>query len=101
MNIGKLEDFGMGIFMLLLTPGVSVLVYGGMQKDKFDIKKYNKEKSLSPAKRKRDALTAKICGCIMLHFLLRLFYHELPPTANFFTGTAFTARLRNRHPLKV
>lgn len=66
VNIGKLEDFGMGIFMLLLTPGVSVLVYGGMQKDKFDIRKYNKEKSLSPAKRKRDALTAKICGCIML-----------------------------------
>ena len=58
VNIGKLEDFGMGIFMLLLTPGVSVLVYGGMQKDKFDIKKYNKEKGLSPAKRKRDALTA-------------------------------------------
>ncbi len=56
--------------MLLLTPGVSVLVYGGMQKDKFDIKKYNKEKSLSPAKRKRDALTAKICGCIMLAALM-------------------------------
>ena len=70
VNIGKLEDFGMGIFMLLLTPGVSVLVYGGMQKDKFDIKKYNKEKSLSPAKRKRDALTAKICGCIMLAALM-------------------------------
>lgn len=62
----KLENMGMGIFMLFLTPGVSVLVYGGLQKDKFDIKNYNKEKSLSPAKKKRDALKAKICGCIML-----------------------------------
>lgn len=63
---GKLENMGMGIFMLFLTPGVSVLVYGGLQKDKFDIKNYNKENSLSPAKKKRDALKAKICGCIML-----------------------------------
>ena len=62
----KLENMGMGIFMLFLTPGVSVLVYGGLQKDKFDIKNYNKENSLSPAKKKRDALKAKICGCIML-----------------------------------
>lgn len=62
----KLENMGMGIFMLFLTPGVSVLVYGGLQKDKFNIKNYNKENSLSPAKKKRDALKAKICGCIML-----------------------------------
>ncbi len=62
----KLENMGMGIFMLFLTPGVSVLVYGGLQKDKFDIKNYNKENSLSPTKKKRDALKAKICGCIML-----------------------------------
>lgn len=65
-HIGRLEDLGMGIFMLLLIPGVSVLVYGGMQKEKCDIEHYNKEKNLSPAKRKLDALKGKICGCIML-----------------------------------
>lgn len=69
-QIERLEGLGLGIFMLVLTAGVSALVYGGMQKDKYDIRNYNKEQSLSPEKKKRDALKGKICGCIMLAALI-------------------------------
>ncbi len=70
VQIERLENMGLGIFMLILTAGVSVLVYGAMNKDKYNITNYNKEKSLSPEKRKRESLTGKICGCIMLAALI-------------------------------
>lgn len=69
-QIERLEGLGLGVFMLALTAGVSALVYGGMQKDKYDIRNYNKEKNLSPERKKRDALKGKICGCIMLAALI-------------------------------
>ena len=69
-QIARLESLGMGIFMLFMTAGVSILVYGGLQKGKYDIRDYNKEASPSPEKKKRDALKGKICGCIMLVALI-------------------------------
>lgn len=62
----RLESMGMAVFMLFITFGTSILVYGGMQKGKYDIEEYNKEASPSPEKKKRDALKGKVCGCIML-----------------------------------
>ncbi len=60
------EEFISGFFLLMLTAGVSTLVYAGMQKSKYDIEGYNKETNPSPERRKRDELKGKICGCIML-----------------------------------
>lgn len=64
--IDRWESLMMSGFMLVLTVAVSILVYGGMQKSKTDVKEYNKEKNQSPEQKKRAELTGKICGCIML-----------------------------------
>ena len=64
--IDRWESLMMSGFMLVLTVAVSILVYGGMQKAKTDVKEYNKEKNQSPEQKKRAELTGKICGCIML-----------------------------------
>ena len=62
----RMEGFLYGIFMLVITAAASLLVYGGLQKTKYDIVEYNKEANPSLEKRKRDLLASKICGCIML-----------------------------------
>lgn len=54
------------VFMLLLSIGVPILVYGGLQKEKYDIEKYNKERNPSPERKRRNALTGKVCGLIMM-----------------------------------
>lgn len=62
----RMEGLIYGAFMLMIAPAVSLLVYGGLQKTKYDIAEYNKEMNPSPEKKKRDLLVSKICGCIML-----------------------------------
>lgn len=62
----RLEEFMSGIFILMIDVAVMTLVYGGMQKSKYDIMEYNKEANPSPARKKRNTLLGKICGCIML-----------------------------------
>lgn len=54
------------VFMLILSIAVPVLVYGGLQKEKYDIEKYNKERNPSPERKRRNALTGKVCGLIMM-----------------------------------
>lgn len=53
-------------FMLFLTIAVPILVYGGLQKEKYNIEKYNKERNPSPEMKKRNALLGKVCGVIMM-----------------------------------
>lgn len=65
-SAAQAEGLVYGVFMLVITAAVTTLVYGGMQKSKYDIEQYNKETNPSPEKRKTDALISKICGCIML-----------------------------------
>lgn len=60
------DDFFGTVFMLFVTVGVSILVYAGMQKEKYNIKGYNKEANPSPERKRRSALIRKICGCIMM-----------------------------------
>lgn len=62
----KLDDLLGGGFLLAVAAGVSFLVYGGMQKAKYDIEQYNKDANPSPEQRKRKALVGKLCACIML-----------------------------------
>lgn len=65
-QVDRLESLLFGGFMFLIGAAVSVLVYTGLQKGKYDIESYNKECNPSPEKKKRDALIGKLCGCIML-----------------------------------
>lgn len=51
-------------FFWLLGGAVSVLVWAGIQKEKFNIKKYNVENS--PEYRRQSSLTGAACGVIMM-----------------------------------
>lgn len=61
-----LELLLMGGFMFLIAAAVTLIVYAGMEKIKYDVSAYNKEGNPSPEKKKRDSLIGKLCGCIML-----------------------------------
>lgn len=54
------------VFMLFIAAAVSILTYAGMQKEKYNVEKYNKEGNPSPERKKRNALKGKICACIMM-----------------------------------
>ncbi len=55
-----------GLFLLMTTVAVTILVYGGMEKAKYNIKEYNAEANPWPEKKKRNALIGKLCACIMM-----------------------------------
>lgn len=42
-SIVRPDDFANGIFLLMVTTAVSILVYGGMQKEKYNIAGYDKK----------------------------------------------------------
>lgn len=54
------------VFMLMIAAAASILVYAGMQKEKYNIEGYNKEGNPSPERKRRNALKGKACGCIMM-----------------------------------
>lgn len=58
------DDFYYGIFLIIVTAGVSILIYTGMQKQEYDIEAYNKDNSQKNSG-KCDPIAAW-CGCIML-----------------------------------
>ena len=62
----RMDDITNGVFLLVITAAVSVLTYGGMQKEKYNIAGYNKEANPSPERRRRSALVGRLCACIML-----------------------------------
>ena len=64
--IRQSDHFINGLFLLLVAIGVTILVYAGLQKEKYNVENYNKEGNPSPERKKRNALTAKLCGCIMM-----------------------------------
>lgn len=66
VSVEALESLLMGGFMFLIALAVTLLVYAGMEKGKYDVALYNKEGNPSPEKKKRDSLIGKLCGCIML-----------------------------------
>lgn len=61
-----LESFIFCIFFLIIAAGVMLLVYAGIQKDKYDINKYNQMNDKKSEVYKKDSLTGSVCGCIML-----------------------------------
>lgn len=60
------EEFLGGFLILIIAVGITILVYGGLDRAKYDIKGYNAEANPSPEKKKRDALIGKLCACIMM-----------------------------------
>lgn len=61
---GMQEEFYYGVFLLLAAIGVSIIVYMGLGKEKYEIDAYNKESS--PSKREVNKAVSVWCGCIML-----------------------------------
>lgn len=66
VEAARMDDRIGGVFLLAVASGVAFLVYGGMQKAKYNIKEYNKEANPSPERKRRGALIGKLCACIML-----------------------------------
>lgn len=64
------EEAVHGVFMLLVTAAVSILVYAGMQKNKYDTKGYNKENSPNSDIKKKNEMTGMLCGVVMLVALI-------------------------------
>lgn len=61
-----LESFVGSIFFAILAVGVMILVYAGIQKDKYDVDKYNQMNDKESETYKKDSLTGAACGCIMM-----------------------------------
>lgn len=55
-----------GIFLVFVAVGARFLIYGGMQREKLDVEKYNQENNPDSEQRKRSDRTGKWCGCIMI-----------------------------------
>lgn len=75
------EDLMGGVFLLFVAAGTASLIYGGMQRDKIDVQKYNRENNPTGAQKRRNDRIGRICGCIMIAatmvFLLLGFLKDL------------------------
>ena len=60
------ESCAVAGFLLILSAAVGVLVYAGIQDEKYKIWKYNRDNNPSPEAKKRLDLIGTTCGCIML-----------------------------------
>lgn len=55
-----------GIFFILLALSVSALLYGGMDQEKYQVWKYNRDNNPTPQVRERNKLIGTICSAIMI-----------------------------------
>ena len=60
------DAWSTGVFLLLIAGAVWSFVYGGLQRDKYDIALYNRKNDPSPEARRRKELTGTVCAVIML-----------------------------------
>lgn len=63
---GCTEDVYNAAFMLLVTAGVPLIVYAGIQNGKYDIEAYNRENRADDRSKEIDRKTGVWCACIML-----------------------------------
>lgn len=54
------------MFMLFIMISVVILVYAGMQKEKYNLKHYNLMHNKESAEYKKEQLTGTVCACLML-----------------------------------
>lgn len=55
-----------GIFFFILAGAVWSFTYGGIQRGKYDVARYNRENNPSPEARRRRALAGTVCAAVML-----------------------------------
>lgn len=60
------ESYSMVFFLLIIAGAVWSFIYGGIQHDKYDVAKYNRENNPSPESRRKRALAGTVCTVIML-----------------------------------
>ena len=60
------ESYAMAFFLPFVAGAVGSFIYGGIQHDKYDIEKYNRENNPTPETKRRRDLTGTVCGVIML-----------------------------------
>ena len=60
------ESYSMVFFLLIIAGAVWSFIYGGIQHDKYDVAKYNRENNPSPESRRKRALAGTVCAVIML-----------------------------------
>ena len=65
-NNEYLESLLVSIFFLIIAIATTIIVYASMQKDKYNIDKYNQANNTTSETYKKDSLTGAVCGCIMM-----------------------------------
>ena len=55
-----------GVFFVILALSVAALLYGGMEQDKFQVWKYNRDNNPTPQARERNKLIGTICSALMI-----------------------------------
>lgn len=60
------ESYSMAFFLLIIAGAVWSFIYGGIQHDKYDVAKYNRENNPSPESKRKQALVGTVCTVIML-----------------------------------
>ena len=60
------ETIVCSLFLLIIAGAVVSFIYAGLQNEKYQIWKYNRDNSPTPEAKKRLDLIGTICGCIML-----------------------------------
>ncbi|MBQ7778078.1 MAG: helix-turn-helix transcriptional regulator [Oscillibacter sp.] len=60
------ETIVCSLFLLIIACAVLAFIYAGLQNEKYQIWKYNRDNSPTPEAKKRLDLIGTICGCLML-----------------------------------
>ena len=63
LNIDELVS---SLFFLLLSIAVSLLIYAGIQKQKYNIQEYNETHDKNSVEYKKEKITGTVCGCLMM-----------------------------------
>lgn len=66
LHEGMNEEFYNGVFLAFVTAAAGIMVYSGMQKEEYEVEKYNKDNNPDAESRKRAHKISVWCGCIML-----------------------------------
>lgn len=53
------------VFLMIVAAAVTAFVYGGLQKNKYDVEQYNQENNPTQEVKARRELCGKICGALM------------------------------------
>lgn len=60
------ESYAMVFFLLIVAGAVWSFIYGGIQHEKYDVEKYNRENNPTPETKRRNDLVGTVCAVIML-----------------------------------